>query len=64
MDRFARSARTLAGLSARTLGWAPDVFWAATPEELALCLEQQDTAPAPPTRVEIEALIERDQDGR
>jgi uncharacterized phage protein (TIGR02216 family) len=36
--RFAVSARGLAGLSSRALGWRPDEFWRATPEELATAL--------------------------
>jgi uncharacterized phage protein (TIGR02216 family) len=32
---FAEVARRLAGLSAALIGWTPDTFWTATPEELA-----------------------------
>ena len=31
---FAQSAARLAGLAARGLGWTPDTFWAATPQDL------------------------------
>lgn len=31
---FAKSAARLAGLAARGLGWTPDTFWAATPQDL------------------------------
>jgi hypothetical protein len=32
---FSRPAARLAGLAALLCGWTPDVFWNATPEELA-----------------------------
>ena len=31
---FASSAARLAGLAARALGWTPETFWAATPQDL------------------------------
>ncbi|MBX7458906.1 phage tail assembly chaperone [Qipengyuania sp. 1NDH17] len=64
MGTFSGNARTLAGLSARALGWTPDTFWNATPEELAASLGTGDTPISPPTRAEIAALIERDANGR
>ena len=64
MDTFSGNARTLAGLSARALGWIPDTFWQATPEELAASLGTEDASVSPPTRAEIAALIERDANGR
>lgn len=33
--RFAESAARLAGLAGVMFGWTPDMFWAATPAELA-----------------------------
>lgn len=33
-DRFADAAVRLAGLAGAMLGWRPDEFWCATPEEL------------------------------
>ncbi len=57
---FARSAARLAGLAARALGWRPSEFWAATPAELALSLGTEDAAGAPPSRVELNTLIERE----
>ncbi|WP_156447450.1 phage tail assembly chaperone, partial [Blastomonas sp. CCH1-A6] len=33
--RFADAARALSGLAARLLGWRPQEFWQATPDELA-----------------------------
>ncbi len=35
---FAAAALALCGVSARTLGWRPPEFWAATPAELASAL--------------------------
>jgi hypothetical protein len=34
-DRFAAGAGRLAGVAAWLLGWRPDEFWRATPDELA-----------------------------
>ena len=31
---FAESAARLAGLAAKALGWTPDTFWGATPQDL------------------------------
>ena len=36
--RFGASAAALSGQAALLLGWVPDTFWAATPEELACVL--------------------------
>ncbi|PNU04649.1 phage tail assembly chaperone [Novosphingobium guangzhouense] len=35
---FAAASLALCGLAARTLGWRPHDFWAATPAELAAAL--------------------------
>ena len=64
MPDFASSARILAGHSAQALGWMPDVFWNATPAELAASLAIEEHAGAPLTRGEIAQLIERDHHGR
>ena len=64
MAHFATGARRLAGLSARTLGWLPDIFWNATPEDLALSLGTHDPAAAPTSRAEIAAMMKRDRNGR
>ena len=32
---FAAAARRLAGAAGAVLGWTPDIFWRATPAELA-----------------------------
>jgi len=34
-ERFAGGAARLAGIAGAVLGWRPDEFWRATPEELA-----------------------------
>ncbi len=36
---FAENARRLAGYAGAVLHWGPDVFWAATPDELAAIFE-------------------------
>lgn len=38
MSRLAPTALALCGLAARSLGWRPQEFWAATPAELAAAL--------------------------
>lgn len=54
---FAEAARALAGLSAWVLGWRPDEFWKATPDELAASLNGPPPAtPAPPDAAAIAAL--------
>lgn len=37
-EAFGASAAQLGGQAALLLGWMPDAFWAATPEELATVL--------------------------
>jgi uncharacterized phage protein (TIGR02216 family) len=54
---FAEAARLLAGLAAWTLGWRPQEFWRATPDELAASLNGAVRAtPAPPDFQAIAAL--------
>jgi uncharacterized phage protein (TIGR02216 family) len=36
---FSEAARRLAGIAGAALGWRPDEFWRATPDELAAVLE-------------------------
>ena len=60
-DAFAGSARRMATLAARVLGWRPAEFWGATPAELALSLGQPDAGGDPPSRAEIAAMIEREK---
>jgi len=61
---FGASARRLAGLSARLLGWRPAEFWAATPAELAAILRPEGApqGPLPLTRAEMNRLMERDHE--
>ena len=63
-DLFADAARRHAGLAATALGWKPADFWAATPSELAISLAPPTGEGQPPTRAEIDTLIERDSNGR
>lgn len=44
---FAAASLALCGLAARTLGWRPREFWAATPAELAAALGLLSPDPAP-----------------
>lgn len=60
---FAGSARRLAGLVARALGWRPGEFWTATPAELAAILVRDDEAATPLSRAELTLLLEREGDG-
>lgn len=62
----ARTAR-LAGLSAVLIGWRPDDFWAATPDELAgvLAVLMGDAATVvPPDAAILAKLKEQFPDGR
>ena len=63
METFGEAAVLLAGASARELGWSPETFWNATPDELAASLGVAEECSVPPTRAEIDALIERDANG-
>ncbi len=54
---FAMTARRLSGQAAVLFGWTPDVFWAATPDELAAVIEAaRGAVVAPP---DLGALMER-----
>lgn len=35
---FTCAARRIGGQVMRLLGWSPDIFWAATPEDVAMAL--------------------------
>lgn len=61
--RFGPAAMRLAGLAARTLGWPPDLFWNATPAELAMSLTDPSAQPAPLARADLHHLMESDPDG-
>ena len=57
-------ARLLAGVSARALGWRPDDFWSSTPSEMAAILAAQEShEEMTVSRVELNAMMERDGDG-
>lgn len=61
--RFAPAALALCALAARTLGWRPPEFWAATPAELAAALGLL-AGDAPPglDRPLLEKLMEHDNE--
>lgn len=62
--RFADAARALSGLAARLLGWRPQEFWQATPDELAAALTMPGDPPAdPPSADAIAALRAQFPDG-
>lgn len=61
-DGFAAAARRMAGLSARALGWTPDLFWNATPAELVASLMPEPSIDAPLTRAQIDRMMEQDHD--
>jgi uncharacterized phage protein (TIGR02216 family) len=62
---FADCATRLAGLVPRALGWRPGDFWDATPAELAAIFASTgEPAAAPLSPAELDALMEREHDGR
>jgi hypothetical protein len=65
VSRFALAALALCGLAARTLGWRPPEFWAATPAELAAALGLLGPGATDPglDRQALQRLMEHD-DGR
>lgn len=65
---FAACARRLAGQAGLLLGWRPEDYWAATPEELATALGPlrealEAGAPSQIDRATIARLKERHPDG-
>ncbi len=63
-EDFSRAAARLAGQAGVAFGWTPDLFWAATPAELAalvraLCGEDD----APPDGATIARMMEAFPDG-
>ena len=64
-ETFTARAARLAGLSAVLIGWRPDDFWAATPDELAgvLAALMGDDATLPPDMVMLAKLKEQFPDG-
>lgn len=68
-DGFAPVARRLAGLAGWHLGWSPEQFWAATPDEMEtivramLGVEDGAAGAAPPSRAAMARLQEMFPDG-
>ena len=62
--RFGEAASRLSGIAAMLLGWRPDEFWAATPAELAVALEQPSVGAEPPDLGTIEELKRRFPDSQ
>jgi hypothetical protein len=64
---FAQNARRLAGQAGLLLGWRPDEFWRATPDELGDALgalaDMMPEGAAPPDRMTIDRLKEMHPDG-
>lgn len=60
-DTFSAATIRLAALAAQILGWRPREFWDATPAELALALGEPEPPGAPPSRAEIDGMIERER---
>lgn len=63
-ERFGPGAARLSGHVALLLGWPPERFWHATPEELATVLAA--AAPSPDGGIDrqtINALMERERHG-
>lgn len=59
--RFADTAQRLSGLAGQALGWTPDIFWNATPAELAAILSPL-AAEAPLGRAALNRMMEQDHD--
>ncbi|MDJ0642786.1 MAG: phage tail assembly chaperone [Erythrobacter sp.] len=64
-DGFGGSATRWFNVAARLLGWSPNEFWQATPEELLMTLRDPEPPgmSAGPSRELIAQLMERDKDG-
>ena len=56
---FGEAAAQLSGPVMALLGWRPDEFWNATPEELAAALNLTSEATEPPNPTTIEELKRR-----
>ena len=63
--RFADGAARLAGQAGVMLGWRPDEFWRATPEELAVLFRAMagDAGDAPLDRLSLNQMQEMFPDG-
>lgn len=63
-ETFAQSARQLAGLASRALGWRPADFWETTPAEItAIFANEESAAGQALSRTEFETLMELHGDG-
>ena len=63
-EAFGPAAGRMAGAAGLWLGWAPDMFWAATPAELAAVLNAaRGDAPPPADRELLARMMEADGDG-
>ncbi|WP_448501676.1 phage tail assembly chaperone [Sphingomonas sp.] len=61
---FAALAGRLAGMAGIAPGWTPDIFWAATPAELAAVIAAlAGETPPPPDAATIARLMEAFPDG-
>jgi len=64
---FAEDARKLAGQAGLLLGWRPDEFWRATPDELETALDALAAmipeGAAPPGQATLARLKEMHPDG-
>lgn len=63
---FTQNAVRLSGVVAWSLGWTPEVFWRATPDELAAifgALGGEAGADAPPDAATVARLREMFPDG-
>jgi hypothetical protein len=62
--RFGAAAARLSGQAALLLGWMPDAFWAATPEELATVLSTMRQSDGESIdRSTIDKMMEQDRGG-
>lgn len=65
-EEFGPCARRLAGLAGLAFGWAPEVFWGATPAELGALVEAacgEGERVDPPDRGLVARLMEAFPDG-
>lgn len=64
-ERFSALTPRWVSLASHVLGWLPDTFWNATPDELSAALHVPGSGEAKPlTRSEFEHLIKDQRDGR
>ncbi len=63
-EAFGPAAGRLAGAAGLWLGWGPDMFWCATPAELAAVLNAgRAHEPQPADREMLARMMEADGDG-